>query len=46
MEGEGCYMQDHLGCKKGLREELRQWELVRCDRGNVDCNGHSSKARR
>ena len=27
-EVEGCYMQDHLGCKKGLREELRQWKLV------------------
>ena len=26
-----CYMQDHLGVQKGLREELRQWELVRCD---------------
>ena len=34
-EGEGCYMQDHLGVQKALREELRQWELVRCDRGRA-----------
>ena len=39
-------MQDHLGVQKGLREELRQWKLVRCDQRDRECNGVCSGAGR